>query len=72
MAQMDMWNGYQKKRIFKFSGVRQPVCGTFLLIMALTGIMLYISPPGRVAHWSNWVLLGLIFYPSDLVELIQG
>jgi hypothetical protein len=27
--------------------------------MTITGITLYISPPGRIAHWSNWVLLGI-------------
>lgn len=30
-----------------------------MLIMSYTGIMLFISPPGRIAHWSNWKLFGL-------------
>ncbi len=29
------------------------------VIMTITGIILYISPPGRIAHWSNWLLLGI-------------
>lgn len=29
------------------------------LVMMVTGIVLYVSPPGRVANWSNWQLLGL-------------
>lgn len=29
------------------------------LIMTITGITLYISPPGRIAHWSNWLMLGI-------------
>jgi len=29
------------------------------LVMFVSGIVLYISPPGRVANWTNWNLLGL-------------
>ncbi len=29
------------------------------LILLLSGIMLYVSPPGRYAHWVNWTLWGL-------------
>ncbi len=28
-------------------------------VEAITGIILYIVPPGRVANWTNWKLLGL-------------
>lgn len=30
-----------------------------MILMTYTGIMLFISPPGRVAKWSNWEILGL-------------
>ncbi|MGB5919617.1 DUF4405 domain-containing protein [Arcobacter sp.] len=30
-----------------------------MIIMSYTGIMLFISPPGRIANWSNWKLFGL-------------
>jgi AraC-like DNA-binding protein len=30
-----------------------------MLIMTYTGIVLFITPPGRVAYWANWELLGL-------------
>ncbi len=48
-----------KKKNFKWRGV-----ATFMLIMALlveviSGIVLYITPPGRYAHWTNWTLWGL-------------
>jgi len=35
--------------------------GLFLsfLVMTLSGVILYIAPPGRVANWSNWELWGL-------------
>jgi hypothetical protein len=29
------------------------------MVMAFTGIMLFIVPKGRIANWSNWELLGL-------------
>jgi hypothetical protein len=28
-------------------------------ILVLTGIILFITPPGRVAHWTGWRMLGL-------------
>jgi hypothetical protein len=48
-----------KKKPFKWRGV-----ATFMLVMALlveivSGIVLYITPPGRYAHWTNWTLWGL-------------
>lgn len=30
-----------------------------MLIMTYTGIILFITPPGRIANWSNWEILGL-------------
>ena len=30
-----------------------------LLILLLSGVMLFVSPPGRIANWTNWTLLGL-------------
>jgi len=29
------------------------------MMLALSGVMLFLSPPGRVANWTNWTLLGL-------------
>lgn len=48
-----------RKKPFKWRGV-----ATFTLIMALaveiiSGVVLYITPPGRYAHWTNWTLWGL-------------
>lgn len=33
--------------------------GFSFLMMTITGIVLYIAPPGRVAFWSNWFFVGL-------------
>lgn len=48
-----------RKKHFKWRGV-----ATFMLVMALvveviSGVVLYITPPGRYAHWTNWTLWGL-------------
>ena len=44
---------------FSYRGfVSMLVFGTFL-VMAVTGVVLYVTPPGRVAHWTDWTLLGL-------------
>jgi len=29
------------------------------LLLALSGLMLFLAPPGRVANWTNWTILGL-------------
>ncbi len=29
------------------------------VIMVITGIILFLAPPGRIAHWSYWSILGL-------------
>lgn len=29
------------------------------LVLAVTGAMLFVSPPGRIANWTDWTLLGL-------------
>lgn len=30
-----------------------------MIVMTYTGIMLFIAPPGRIANWANWDILGL-------------
>jgi hypothetical protein len=29
------------------------------VLLAASGIVLFLSPPGRVANWTNWTILGL-------------
>ncbi len=29
------------------------------LLLALSGLVLFLAPPGRVANWTNWTMLGL-------------
>ncbi|MDH5411123.1 MAG: DUF4405 domain-containing protein, partial [Alphaproteobacteria bacterium] len=28
-------------------------------VMTVTGLILFVMPPGRVAYWTNWALMGL-------------
>jgi hypothetical protein len=30
-----------------------------LLAMSVTGVVLFVTPPGRIAHWTGWTLSGL-------------
>ena len=32
---------------------------TSFLILVFSGLILFLSPPGRVANWTNWAILGL-------------
>lgn len=29
------------------------------IVLVLSGVMLFVSPPGRIANWTDWTLLGL-------------
>lgn len=47
------------KNKFNWRGFVSLYIALSFLIMTISGIILYIAPPGRVAHWSYWGLLGL-------------
>jgi len=34
------------------------IAASFLLLL-VSGAVLFVSPPGRVANWSNWRMIGL-------------
>jgi hypothetical protein len=44
---------------FNVKGFTSLVLMVAFLIMAVSGIMLYVSPRGRVANWTDWTILGL-------------
>ncbi|MBA4406908.1 hypothetical protein C0389_06505 [bacterium] len=48
------------KKKFNFRGFLSLYIALSFLIMTLSGIVLYLSPAGRIANWSNWRLLGLL------------
>jgi hypothetical protein len=49
----------RKRRRFSTRGFASLLLTLSLLVMSLSGVMLYVTPRGRVAHWTDWTLLGL-------------
>jgi len=47
-----------KKNKFKFRAFTALIVLWSFVIENVTGIVLYIVPPGRIAHWTNWKLWG--------------
>jgi uncharacterized membrane protein YgcG len=44
---------------FRWRAFTSVLIALSFVVLALTGAMLFVSPPGRVANWTNWTLLGL-------------
>lgn len=49
------------------------------LVLLVSGVVLYLAPPGRIAHWTHWRLLGLtkeawqaVHTVSSLVFVVGG
>jgi hypothetical protein len=47
-----------RERKFKFRAFTALIVLWSFIVENITGIVLYIVPPGRIAHWTNWKLLG--------------
>lgn len=47
------------RRTFHFRALITLVTTVLFCLMALSGVMLYLAPRGRVANWTDWSLLGL-------------
>ena len=47
-----------RKNKFKFRAFTALIVLWSFILESVTGIVLYIVPPGRIAHWTNWKLLG--------------
>lgn len=48
-----------RKRIFQWRAFTTFYVVISFLVISTSGIILYITPPGRVAYWSEWTLFGL-------------
>jgi len=46
-------------RPFQWRALISVLVALCFLMLAVTGMVLFISPPGRVANWTNWSVLGL-------------
>jgi hypothetical protein len=49
----------EAKQRFNWRGFVSVATGLSFLVMSITGIVLFITPKGRVAHWVEWRMLGL-------------
>jgi hypothetical protein len=49
----------EAKPRFNWRGFVSVATGLSFLVMSITGIVLFITPKGRVAHWVEWRMLGL-------------
>jgi len=50
----------KNKKNFNWRGFTSLYITLSFIIMAISGIILYFAPPGRVANWSYWRFLGLL------------
>lgn len=48
-----------EKKDFNFQGFFTLTLTLAFIILVVTGIILYLTPKGRVANWVNWTMLGL-------------
>lgn len=46
------------KSRFSWRALASVVIGVAFLVMAVSGTILFVSPPGRVANWTDWRMLG--------------
>lgn len=44
---------------FQWRAFTSVLIGLAFLLLVASGIVLFVSPPGRVANWTNWGILGL-------------
>lgn len=49
----------RKRRGFNLRGFFSLLLFTSFSLLLLTGTILYVTPQGRVAHWTGWTILGL-------------
>ena len=48
-----------KKKKFSWRGWTTFVVTISFIVDTISGVILYIAPPGRIAHWTNWTVWGL-------------
>ena len=63
-------NGQRKK--FSWRGWTTFVTAISFIVDLISGIILYISPPGRVANWTNWSVWGLSKEEWGAIHTIFG
>ena len=61
-----------KKKQFKIRAFTAMMMLWSFILETISGIVLYIVPPGRVANWTNWKLWGLTKHGWGAVHTILG
>jgi hypothetical protein len=46
-------------RRFSWRALTSVLIAISFLVLVFSGVILFVSPPGRVANWTNWTILGL-------------
>lgn len=54
-----MPEGPKKRKPFNGKGLTSFVVFLSFVVMTVTGVVLYVTPMGRIAHWTHWTVLGL-------------
>jgi len=47
------------RRRFQWRALASVMSALTFIAMSITGLALFVTPPGRVAHWTGWTLAGL-------------
>lgn len=61
-----------EKKKFKFRAFTALIMLWSLIIETVSGVVLYIVPPGRIAHWTNWELWSLNKEGWEAIHTIFG
>ncbi len=62
----------ENKKKFNWRGWTTFVTVVSFIVDTLSGIILYISPPGRIANWTNWNIWGLTKEEWGAIHTIFG
>ena len=49
----------EKNKKFKWRAFISVLTTVFFVLMVFTGLILFVTPPGRVANWTGWRLIAL-------------
>jgi len=61
-----------KKKKFSWRGWTTFVVTISFIVDTISGVILYIAPPGRIAHWTNWTVWGLDKEEWSAIHTIFG
>ena len=61
-----------QKKTFQWRGWTTFLLAISFIVDTVSGIILYISPPGRIANWTNWAVWGLDKGQWEAIHTIFG